>query len=40
MAAVAAAVDDALSDLGVVVDRYPLLPETVRSMIRAAQRGH
>lgn len=28
-AAVAAAVDDALSDLGVVVDRYPLTPETV-----------
>jgi aerobic carbon-monoxide dehydrogenase large subunit len=40
MAAVAAAVDDALSDLGVVVDRYPLLPETVRSMIRAAQRAY
>ena len=35
MAAVAAAVDDALSDLGVVVDRYPLLPETVRSMVSA-----
>jgi carbon-monoxide dehydrogenase large subunit len=40
MAAVAAAVDDALSDLGVVVDRYPLLPETLRSMICAAQEAH
>ncbi len=39
MAAVAAAVDDALSDLGVVVDRYPLLPETVRSMVSANSRA-
>jgi carbon-monoxide dehydrogenase large subunit len=36
MAAVAAAVEDALSDLGVVVDRYPLTPSVVRAMIEEA----
>jgi carbon-monoxide dehydrogenase large subunit len=39
MAAVAAAVDDALAELGVVVDRYPLLPETVRSMVSSSSRS-
>ncbi len=36
MAAVASAVEDALSDLGVVVDRYPLTPSVVRRMIEEA----
>lgn len=39
MAAVAAAVEDALSHLGVVVDRYPLTPEVVRGMILEAAGG-
>lgn len=39
-AAVAAAVEDALSDLGVVVDRYPLLPSVVRDLIETARRGN
>jgi carbon-monoxide dehydrogenase large subunit len=37
-AAVAAAVEDALSDLGVVVDRYPLTPEVVLGLLEAARR--
>lgn len=32
-AAVAAAVEDALSDLGVVVDRYPITPQVVRELL-------
>ena len=36
MAAVASAVEDALSDLGVVIDRYPLLPSVVRNAIESA----
>jgi carbon-monoxide dehydrogenase large subunit len=36
-AAIASAVDDALSDVGVFVDRYPLTPDVVRSMIQDAQ---
>ncbi|MPZ54867.1 MAG: molybdopterin-dependent oxidoreductase, partial [Acidimicrobiia bacterium] len=36
MAAVAAAVEDALSPWGVVVDRYPLQPEVVRRLMRDA----
>lgn len=36
MAAVAAAVENALADLGVVVDRYPLDPQTVMQLIRQA----
>jgi aerobic carbon-monoxide dehydrogenase large subunit len=39
-AAVAAAVEDALSDLGVVVDRYPLLPSVVRDLMETARRGN
>ncbi|MFP3913616.1 MAG: xanthine dehydrogenase family protein molybdopterin-binding subunit [Actinomycetota bacterium] len=39
-AAVAAAVEDALSHLGVVVDRYPLGPETVMGLIWDDFRGH
>ena len=39
MAVVAAAVENALAHLGVVVDRYPLTPEVVRSMIMEASNG-
>jgi aerobic carbon-monoxide dehydrogenase large subunit len=37
-AAVVAAVENALSSLGVVVDRYPLFPSTVRRMVEEASR--
>lgn len=39
MAAVASAVEHALEDLGVVVDRYPLFPSVVRRMIDEATNG-
>ncbi len=35
-AAVASAVEDALADLGVVVDRHPLGPAVVRELVRGA----
>lgn len=37
-AAVVAAVENALEPFGVVVDRYPLFPSTVRRMVEEAQR--
>ncbi len=36
MAAVASAVEDALADLGVTIDRYPLLPSVVYQLIAAS----
>ena len=39
-AAVVSAVEDALSEYGIVVDRHPLQPETVYSMIRRATKEH
>lgn len=38
-AAVAAAVEDAFSDLGIVVDRYPLTPETVLQLASPSNRA-
>jgi carbon-monoxide dehydrogenase large subunit len=39
-AVIASAVDDALSDLDVFVDRYPLTPDVVRSIIEEKAAPH
>jgi len=38
-ATIVSAVEDALSEFGARVDRYPLIPSVVRSIVEKANRG-